>query len=236
MRGLIVMAMFGASLAHSSWTDYTESRDLQLDAGDLHTLYIVAGAGSMDVTGVAGLRAINVKATVVVPNADEKEAANTIEKQLILSLDRKGDAAELKAWFDKGFLGRGTNSYIALEVSVPQGLAVNIDDGSGSIDITDVEGDITIDDGSGSIDIENVARVKIDDGSGSIDITNAAGDVSIVDGSGSISVRHVQGSVEIDDGSGSIKVSDVEQDLVIVNDGSGGLTFSDIRGDVQSET
>ncbi len=236
MRGLIVMAMFTVSLAHAGWTDYEEVRDLDLDANGISQLTINAGAGSMDVIGVAGLDKITVKATIVVPDEDKDDAARVIEKKMRLSLQEKSGEAELEAWFESGWMSFGSSPYIVLEVHVPQGMAVNIDDGSGSIDIVDLVGDITIDDGSGSIDIRNVANVRIDDGSGSIDLVNAKGDVWITDGSGSISVEHIQGSVTIDDGSGSIKVIDIDGDLIIVDDGSGSLSFSDIRGTVDADT
>lgn len=238
MRRFMVIAMFTIGLARAAWaeSDYEEVRDMELAAAGISQLTINAGAGSMDVTGVAGLDKIVVKATIVVPDEDADDAVRMIEKRIRLSLQENTGDAELEAFFKSGFQMFGSSPYIVLEVSVPQGMAVDIDDGSGSIDILDVAGDISIEDGSGSIDISNVAQVSIDDGSGSIDIVNAAGDVSIVDGSGSISVKHIAGSVTIDDGSGSIRVSDIDNDLVIVDDGSGGLTFSDIRGTVDAET
>ena len=236
MRSLVVIAMFAVSLAQAGWSDYEEVRNLDLDVDGISQLSIKAGAGSMDVTGVSGLDKISVKATVVVPDTDEDDALKVIEKKMTLTLDKKGSEARLNSWFDGGSMGSGGNAHIVLEVSVPQGLAVNIEDGSGSLDVIDVAGDVTIDDGSGSIDVDNVANLKIDDGSGSIDVANASGDVSIVDGSGSISVDHVLGSVTIDDGSGSIKVSDVEKDVIIIDDGSGSRTITDVRGSVDQET
>lgn len=236
MRSFIVMAMFAVSLAQAGWSDYEEVRNLEIDVDGVSQLSIKAGAGSMDVTGVHGLDKISVKAIIIVPNTDDEKARKVIDKKMNFSLQKKGSEARLNAWFDDSVMGLGPDAYIAIDVSVPQGLAVNIDDGSGSIDVIDVAGDVTIDDGSGSIDVDNVANLKIDDGSGSIDVENASGDVSIVDGSGSISIVHVEGSVTIDDGSGSIKVSDVENDLIIVDDGSGGLSISDVRGKVDQET
>ncbi len=236
MRSFILMAMFATSLAHAAWTDYEEVRDLKLDAKGLSELSIKAGAGSMDVKGVDGADSIEVKATIVVPNENEDKALKIIEKNMTLSLDEKNGEARLHAWFDESFFGNGSNAHIALEVSVPQGLSLNIDDGSGSIDVIDVAADVAINDGSGSIDVSNVANLEIEDGSGSIDVSGARGDVFIEDGSGSISVRHVQGSVIIDDGSGSIRVSDVENDLSIIEDGSGSLSFTDVRGTVDAET
>ena len=236
MRSFLVIAMFAASLAHAGWSDYEEVRNLNLAADGISQLTINAGAGSMDVTGVKGADNITVKATIVVPDKNEDDAVGVIEKRIKLRLEKNAGEAELDAWFESGLMSFGSSPYIALEISVPSGMAVNIDDGSGSIDVVDVAGDITIDDGSGSIDIRNVAHVKIDDGSGSIDIESVMGDVSIVDGSGSISVKHVAGSVTVDDGSGSIEVSDIDSDLIIVYDGSGSLRYSDIRGTVDAET
>lgn len=237
MRSFIVMAMFLASFANAAWTDYSEVRDLKLNTKGIDRLEIDAGAGSMEVKGIVGLDSIVVKATVIVPDADEDDAMKVIEKKMKLSLHRANDdSAQLDSWFENGFLGKGSSARIDLEINLPAGIAVNIDDGSGSIDVTDVEADVSIDDGSGSIDLQNVASVNIDDGSGSIGISNATGDVSIIDGSGSINVRSVGGSVTIDDGSGGINVSDVEQDLIIVDDGSGGVRFSEIRGAVEQDT
>ena len=236
MRGLIVLAMLTASLAHASWSDYEENRELTLDADGVESLSIKHGAGSMDVRGADGSDAIVVEARVIVPDADEDDARKVIEKDMVLSLDQKGSEGRLNAWFDSGFMGLGSDAHIVLDVSVPTGMTVHIDDGSGSIEVLSSGGDLTIDDGSGSITVENVKNVKIDDGSGSIKIDGANGDVSIVDGSGSITVNGVSGSVRVDDGSGSINVSDVEQDFVVVDDGSGSVNHSNVRGNVDAES
>jgi len=236
MRSFIVMAMLVTSIAHAEWADYTQERDLELGAGGIEALEIKAGAGRMEVRGVDGQDNINVKATIVLPDVDDDDAPGIIEKRMRLSLDKRGDGAFLEATFDDGWLGTSGSARIDLEVTMPAGMALSIDDSSGSIDVMDVEADVKIDDGSGSIDISNVANVVVDDGSGSIEIVGAAGDVNVKDGSGSIAVRSVTGSVTIDDGSGSITVSDVEEDLVIVDDGSGGVKFSDVRGTVEQDT
>lgn len=236
MRSFVVMAMFLASFSHAAWTDYEEERDLSLDADGIGSLDIEAGAGSLEVTGIAGQDHIVVKATIVVVDADEDEAARIIAKRMELSLEERDGKAVLESGFDGGLMGSEANARIDLEVTVPAGLPLEIDDSSGSIDVRDIAADVKIDDGSGSIDVENVANLQIDDGSGSIDVERVAGDVNVTDGSGSISVRGVSGSVTIDDGSGSIKVSDVEEDLIIVDDGSGGLKFSNVRGTVEQDT
>jgi hypothetical protein len=235
MRSFIVMAMFAASLAQASWVDYEEVRDLDVDAAGVSDFFIDAGAGSMTVKGDASADSIRVTATIQVETGDDEKAQKIIANDLTLTLDRNGDRVVLKSFFDNGGWG-DTSGSVKLEVVMPAGIPLRVDDGSGSIIIEDIEADVEIDDGSGSLKVFNVGAVEIDDGSGSITIERASGDVSIIDGSGSITVDEVGGSVRIDDGSGSINVSDVEKDLIIEEDGSGGLSVSNVRGNVEAET
>ncbi len=236
MRSLTVMFMFAASVAQAGWDGYTDEKSLELDAAGIGALDIEAGAGSLVIRGVDGLDRIAVKATIAVSDADEADAVRFMNKKMKLSLEGRCDRAMLTADFDGGWGSGWTDARIDLEVSVPADVALSIDDGAGSIDVSDLVADLSIEDASGSIDVRNVASVVIEDGSGSIDVSEAAGDVTITDGSGSISVRSVAGSVTIDDGSGSINVNDVEKDLIIVDDGSGGLSFADVRGSVENES
>ena len=235
MRSLIVMAMFLASFSSAAAGDYKEVRDLTLDAGRLDTLIIDVGAGSLDVTGVDGLGRVEVKATIIIPDVNDKDGKELIAKDLELSLDRVGDAAKLKSDFDQSFWGTSSNSRVDLEVRAPMSLRVEIDDGSGSMDIANFAANVRIDDGSGSIDVRQVENLRIHDGSGSVDINGVTGDVFVDDGSGSITIEAVSGSVTIDDGSGGIRVSNVAKDLIILDDGSGGVTYSDVRGTFEGE-
>lgn len=235
MRSLLIMAMLAASLAHASYRDYTEVRDLQLDAADIKHLTIDAGAGSMSVQGVRGSDKIVVKATITVADADADDARKLIESKMQLTLSAKSAKATLNSYFDRGMWGSGPDASIALEVQVPEGMELFIDDGSGPIDVVGTAADIKIDDGSGSISLRTVGKVNIDDGSGSVDVVDASGDVYINDGSGSIKVEQVAGSVKIDDGSGSIRVSDVGKDLIIVDSGSGSLSYANVAGNVEGD-
>ena len=122
MRSFIVMAMFVASLTHAAMNDYTETRYLELDASDIEVLSIDAGAGSMDIQGVANARKITVKATIEVPDADADEAMKIIEKKMQLSLEQDSSVARLNASFKDGFMGFGSSSArIDIEVHLPQG-------------------------------------------------------------------------------------------------------------------
>ena len=237
MHRKLVFALLMTGLSSFALADYEEIRELTLDTSGLDTLEIDAGAGSMEVVGVSGASRIRVIATIHVPGRNDDKAAKKIESDMTLSLESKDEAAILKSWFDNGALSWGENPTIKLEIEMPENMHLEIDDGSGSMEILNVRGDIRIDDGSGSLTMEDVGGdIEIEDGSGSITVSGVGGDIQIDDGSGGIRVRDVSGSVTVDDGSGSIDVSDVDEDLVIVDDGSGGLDFSNIGGRVVKES
>jgi hypothetical protein len=236
MRSILIMAMFTVSLANAAWNEYEEERDLNLGASGISTLEIEAGAGSLEIVGVPGSNEIVVSATIYVPEKDEDKARKEIKSHLVLSLEKDGDNAVLKSYFNEYSVSFGDSPHVQLEVLVPERFGLIIDDGSGSIVVENVSGNIELEDGSGSILMTNVGGdVEIDDGSGSISVEGVRGDLFIGDGSGSIKVREVAGSVTVDDGSGSINVSDVEKDLIIEEEGSGSLNFSNIGGRVEKE-
>ena len=234
MRSLVVMAMFASSLTFAAWNGYTETRDLELPVSGIEILEIDAGAGSIRVNGASDADNILVKATIRVDD-DDDGAQKHIAKNLVLKLEKKRNKALLDAYFENGTWTFHDSAQVDLEVSIPHGLALFVDDGSGAIDIEDVRGAVEIDDGSGPMDIKGAASVVVDDGSGPITIANVSGDVEVEDGSGNIHIRAVGGTVVIDDGSGSIDVEDVEQDLDIVDAGSGGVRIADIRGLVSQD-
>ncbi|MEM7501953.1 MAG: hypothetical protein AAF417_07905 [Pseudomonadota bacterium] len=232
MRAVLFVAMFAASLTHAAWNDYIEVRDFAIDAASLESVHVEAGAGSMVISGEPAASEVRVKATITV-DADEERARELIESKMRLSLEQDGSKASLISHFDSGLWGWGTEPRIALEVTVPERLALTVDDGAGSIEITNVRGDVQIDDGSGSLTLREAGgMVVIEDGSGSLVVENAGGDVRIVDGSGSINVRGARGVVTVDDGSGGIDVRDVAGDLIIENDGSGGVRTARVGGRV----
>lgn len=217
------------------WGDYSEVRELRLPAAGLSLLDIEAGAGSLTVVGEAGRSDVVVEATISV-SGNEDKARRTVESDMELSLEQRGDRAQLTSRFESRFFSWRSQPRIDLEVIVPERLDLKIDDGSGSITVSQILGDVRVDDGSGSLSLRDTGgQITINDGSGSIDIDQAGGDVSIVDGSGSIDVHGVRGSVTVDDGSGGIDVSDVSQDVIVASDGSGDVHTARVAGNVIRE-
>ncbi len=231
---IVLIIMFTASLVYAAANDYVEIRDLDLSAAGVDVLEIEAGAGSLTIQGEPGLSNIGVSATIEVPGRDEDKAKSIVESDLVLTLEKSGQGAELKSYFN--YHGRGDSPLVHIKVQVPEDLQLDIEDGSGSMSITGVSGDIKVDDSSGSIKMNSVGgNVVIDDSSGSIDVEKVGANLEIRDSSGSIKVQSVGGSVTVDDGSGSINVRDVEHDLIIIDDGSGSLKMTNIRGKVETD-
>lgn len=237
MKALLILSLLAATLAHAARGDYEEVHELQLDAAGLSQLWINAGAGTLYVTGQPGGTAIRVTARIIVPDMEEDDARELLERSLELNLEAKGARAVLTSELEKrGWFSRN-NARVDLEVILPDGLELRIDDGSGEIEVRDMAGDVAIEDGSGSLRVHGVGgSLRIDDGSGAIRVGNVVGNVDIIDGSGSIDVQEVGGSVSVDDGSGSVDVRDVGQDFVMIDDGSGSVRMSGIRGNVEDRS
>lgn len=232
-RFALSLLLCGIAAAASGDAAYEEPRDLSLNAAGVARLVVNAGAGDLRVTGAAESDTIVVKALIRIPNADAEKARRIIEDDLTLELVRDGDTARLEAQFEAGLFSRESGS-VDLDVTVPERLALEIDDGSGPIELDGVQGDIDIDDGSGSITVRRSGgNMTVDDGSGALTVEDAGGDLAIDDGSGEITVRRVAGSVRIDDGSGDIVVSGVAGDLDIEEAGSGGVEVSDVGGEIR---
>lgn len=234
----MIATIFMVGVAHAVDEGYQESRELTLSSRGIDTLDVDNESGSIDIIGVANSTEISISATLVVPGRNEDKARERIEDDLKLTLNKVSDTAVLVAYFERGsWFSWNDEPSVNLEIRMPEGMHLIVDDGSGSIDVEGVHGDVVVDDGSGSISLADVGgEVEIDDGSGTIIVRDVGGDLSVTDGSGSITIRGVSGSVTVDDGSGGIDVQDVEKDLIIIDDGSGGLDFANIAGRVQTET
>lgn len=238
--------------------DIVENRTLTLDTDGIHKFEIDCGAGFLKITGDDAADQIEVEAEIVMKNIDEQRARELMHNAMVLSLESFGSKARLEAGFDSkrsifsSIFGRDGSPIINLTITVPKGLEMFIDDGSGDVSVRDTDGDLYIDDGSGGLEIDRVTGdVHIDDGSGKVVVTNIKGRVVLDDGSGSVNIEHIDGNVavddgagrlviydvdgdvEIDDGSGTIEIESVQRDVTIKDHGSGSVSIHDVKGKVR---
>lgn len=213
----------------ASAEDCRHTRTLEvkpLDASGVQRVVIDAAAGGLDVRGGASS----------IVRARGKACASSAVRldHIELEVVRRGDEIRITAETSHSSSSLFRRSYATLDLSIelPSGIEVEIDDGSGSIEVSDV-GALTIDDGSGSIVVRNAGTTRIDDGSGDIELRLIRGDVEIEDGSGEIVVAGVSGTVRIDDGSGRVEITDVGGHVIVDDDGSGSIRVTDVRGDLR---
>jgi len=222
----ILAAMSAAALmplSASAQSRCEHREDVQFSITDANMLDIGAGSGSLDVRGEEGLDGIRVVAILCASDADDL-------RDLSVELSKRGSGASLSTEYPDRRPGFGTRyARIDLEVRVPAGLNLKIDDGSGSMSLENI-GDVEIEDGSGSVRIDGAGSVRINDGSGDLDISNVSGDVDADDGSGGMKIRGVSGAVRIEDGSGSIVISDVGGSVWMGSIGSGAVSVKGVTG------
>lgn len=224
-----VALMASAALAAAPYDDdcsYTEPRNASTSAAGVTKIVIRAEAGSLQVDGVAGLPNVVVRGTAC--TSDE-----SFLSRMRLTLRRVGSELHIIADIpEKTVIFGFFSARLDFAVTLPAGIPVEIEDGSGWIKVSNT-GPTSIEDGSGSIEAKNIrGPLMVSDGSGSIDIDTVAGDIQVEDGSGQITIRNAAGEVRIEDGSGSVGVTGVRGRVHITTDGSGSINIRNVRGDV----
>ena len=205
--------------------EFRDARELSGPATE--TLEIESGAGAVEIEGDAELGEMRVSAILC---ASSQELLDGLD----VSLANGRLETRYPAWRSRIF-NFGGNRYasISLGVRVPAGTAVELEDKSGSAAISNVAR-ARVDDGSGSLRIRGVeGDVRVEDGSGSLTIEDVTGDVSVEDGSGSLTIRDVAGNVTLEDGSGGARVRGVTGNVVVTDDGSGGIEIEEVGGEVR---
>lgn len=219
------------SLAQAQDCEYQRDYDIELDAAQIQALEIDAEAGPIEIRG-QGSDAIQITARACASSEDALDGVT-------LQYERRGDRWEIisetevnDGWFFSWT--RDSYAYLEMTVVAPNGVSLDVDDGSGSLLIADWEGDIDIDDGSGSIELSRImGSVDIDDGSGSIHLAEGEGDVDLEDGSGDIDIHNWTGNLFLNDGSGDMNITQVVGHVTVDDDGSGPISIEDIDGDVR---
>lgn len=225
-----LFALLSASAASAGWFDeetcaHTAQRNANVPAAGIQRVVIDSGAGLLRVTGQEGARDVAIRGIACSSDADYL-------KSMQVKMSRSGADLRIETVMPEKTIFFGFfSAKLDLTITLPAGLPVVIDDGSGSMVVQNT-GNLKIEDGSGSIQVSGIrGALEIEDGSGSIDISDVAGAVTLTDGSGAIMVRNC-GSVLIDeDGSGSIDIAGVKQNVKVDSDGSGSMTVANIGGD-----
>lgn len=205
---------------------YSEPRRAHTPAAGISKVVIHAVAGSLEVGGVAGADRVVVDGQACTSESD-------LIDEMTITLRKRGSVLHIDAEIpEKRVIFGFYSARLDFSVTLPAGIPVEIEDGSGWIRVSNT-GPATIHDGSGAIEVRGVqGPLEIRDGSGGIDVDGVGGPVSITDGSGEILIRNVRGDITLEDGSGAISVSHAEGSLHVREDGSGSIGVRNVRGSV----
>jgi hypothetical protein len=229
---------FAAAIAFSllvtgpAWAqdcDHERQIDVSIDAAGADLAEISVGAGSLLIEGSSGT-------AVTVTGRACASSASWLE-EMALRAERDGDRVEIETEVPDDWNWSGNRyAYFDLEIRVPASMMVDAEDGSGNATIRGVGG-LEMSDGSGNLDISDIAGdVRVSDGSGNLEIGGVGGHVRISDGSGEMTVRDA-GSVTVDsDGSGSIRLESIRGDAVVDSDGSGNIVVEGVGGDFRVDS
>lgn len=232
-----VMVVLGALLIATTAQAYDDddcrySTELskEVDLTGISEISIDAGAGKLKVVGKTGPDIAKLNGTACAGREGDLN-------QISIESSRDGETLVLRTVFPSSANFMASNDYakLDLEVRVPEGMSIRIDDTSGSMNVRNVAS-VEIYDKSGSIEVRDVEGLVhiVEDGSGSITVLRS-GSVRIEeDGSGSITASKIDDNVYIGrDGSGSISAKDVGGSFTVVRDSSGSVSHRNVAGDVQ---
>jgi hypothetical protein len=227
--GSALLACALAAPAYANDCNHTTHRTANSAGPDIKRVVVEAGAGDLVVRGGES-RDVKV---------DGRACASTAEllEQIKLEIRRDGDTVYLRTVLpdiSDGLFGFLRYAYIDVTVDVPKTATLKVDDSSGDLRVSDVQG-ATISDSSGDQTLEHIAGdLDVSDSSGEINITEVTGGVHIMnDSSGDIEVQDVKRDVVIDeDSSGGIAVRDVGGNFTVGSDGSGGIHYDRVAGTV----
>lgn len=147
------------------------------------------------------------------------------EEKFTPVFEQDGDVLILKEKFKKGSSGYGESKW---KLSIPSGLTVKYNSGSGDLMAKGLDLVFSSNAGSGDMRLDDLSgSFKSNSGSGDVDITNYTGDFSINTGSGDVSVSESKGDIGINLGSGDISADQLEGKLSF-NAGSGDIDVKDV--------
>jgi hypothetical protein len=223
-RMIVVLTTLGVVPLYAQ--EYSAPRSATVPLSRAERIQVTARAGSLRIDGRAGARAVTVRGTARASSRAALDDVRLIAEERSGTIYIEADIPEHRDWNDDD------RQSLDLVIEVPRDLPLDVEDGSGDLEIRDV-GPLQLTDGSGEAIVEHVGgNLRVKDGSGELRITDVKGDVEVSDGSGTLEVHDVDGGVEIGGkGSGSLRITSVGKSVRVHAKGSGSVDVSHVGGD-----
>jgi putative adhesin len=131
-----------------------------------------------------------------------------------------GSTLTIKEKFSNNKSSRGDSDW---QLSIPDGLEIYFNAGSGDLEINDIAVTVKSNTGSGDVNFSNLTgAVDLNSGSGEVNMDYFKGNLNINTGSGDVDLSNSEGSFKINLGSGTIDVNKLSGELNM-NVGSGDI-------------
>lgn len=237
-RGAIVMTLMSLAIpaAAGAQQQVEGSFERTLSVGDRTDVRVVAGAGRIDVRpGPAGR--IEVVGRIRAGEGwrrsrlTAQERVRRVETQP--PVEQAGNTVRIGDLPDD--LREGVT--ISYTLVVPPSSNLRLQTGSGSQEVSGVDGTIDISTGSGSVAVSDAGSgVHVTTGSGSIKADGVGAAFSASTGSGSIRATGLHGSISAKTGSGSVELEQTGEGIVEVSSSSGSVRVRGVRGAARAST
>ncbi len=227
---------------------FTTLASLEIPANGLSLIDLRCGTGKLTIVPSKDNN-VRVDAEILTRSLSEKETLKFIKRYLDLSYKIEGDTAFIRSFFSLEKKRKRSNSFplgdflgtpgskINLKVALPSHLTLKLLDGSGGIDIKNLENDLLITDGSGGMQIKNIqGNIRVIDGSGFLSIEQIEGNVFVKDRSGHLNLKKIKGNLTVRDYSGGVSMAEIgekgKSTTISIKDNSGKIDARNIAGDV----
>lgn len=246
----IVLSLLPALALAQPSCPHQRPHELALDLDGVEVLAVELGRHTLHLNGAADADGV-VRGRACASSERRLEG-------LSLSQERRGAWLVLRAEDSGGsnvfrLFGGSDYAYHELNLKVPQGLAIELelgsgdafvhdiaaldaDVGSGDLDAGRISGRIALRVGSGDVKLESTGMLAIESvGSGDVIARDVRGDLEIGSvGSGDVSVRGIGGEARIGSvGSGDIALSEVARGVRAGSIGSGDIALKGVGGNVE---
>jgi DUF4097 and DUF4098 domain-containing protein YvlB len=256
---VVLAGVLGAAACEAdSWHEETVQQTIPVSGEEL--LVLVTKSGDIEVTGEKGRTDIELRLVKKI-KAKDAEEAERIAAMVELEVDREEDAIRVSIEYSKrGEDKRSIFSYLfdrypridlALFLTIPAELELELETASGDMKISDMESDVAVTAASGDVELDRIGGgVVVNVASGDIDVSEIGGEARLMSASGDVSGRGISGDCVVHTASGDVDMTDLGGDVelhsvsgdatvdgvrsVAYNGMSGSVRFTGVRGGVSA--
>jgi len=238
LAGTMILLITSFAFAKTPEIVWTQERDewvgrvtWETKVGEKGQLDVREFVGTIEIAGDASKHAVVTMEFRVDRFLDQEEAEELAERHFP-ELTSQGKRLKVRGRESKSHHGH-RDYELYMVANLPKKFNVDARTGAGSIQVRDLEGDISLVSGGGSIEVVSSAgNINVATGGGSILIEQVQGDMDVRTGGGSILIEQVQGDMDVRTGGGNIELFEVVASRrTSVKTGAGSIALSQSEGD-----